>query len=118
MVGRLTTHVLDTARGIPAAAIAYKLFRVASDGERVLVTEGATNADGRSDSPLLAGSTMQPGSYVLEFDVAAYHIATGQMPGTPFLGLVPLAFQIANPDQHLHVPLLVSPFSYTTYRGS
>lgn len=118
MVGRLTTHVLDTARGTPAAAIAYKLFRVAADGDRALVSEGATNADGRSDAPLLSGSTMEVGSYVLEFDAAGYHEATGQLPDAPFLRCVQLAFQIADPERHLHVPLLVSPFGYTTYRGS
>ncbi len=118
MVGRLTTHVLDTARGTPAAAIAYKLFRVAADGARVLIVEGTTNSDGRSDAPLLTGSAVKVGSYVLEFDVAGYHEATGQMPDAPFLGFVTLAFQIADPDRHLHVPLLVSPFGYTTYRGS
>lgn len=118
LVGRLTTHVLDTARGTPAAAIAYKLFRVVADGGRNLISEGATNAEGRSDAPLLSDSAMEAGSYILEFDVAGYHKATGQLPGVPFLRLVPLAFQIADPDQHLHVPLLVSPFGYTTYRGS
>lgn len=118
LVGRLTTHVLDTARGTPAAAIAYKLFRVAADGGRTLISEGATNADGRSDAPLLSDCGMEAGSYILEFDVAGYHETTEQLPEAPFLGLVPLAFQIADPSQHLHVPLLVTPFGYTTYRGS
>ncbi len=118
LVGRLTTHVLDTARGTPAEAIAYKLFRVAADGGRTFISEGITNADGRSDAPLLSDSAMEAGSYILEFDVAGYHKATGQLPKAPFLGLVPLGFQIEGPGQHLHVPLLVSPFGYTTYRGS
>lgn len=119
MVGRLTTHVLDTARGVPARAMGYVLHRDGlGDEGRIPIIAGETDADGRSPSPLLSGATMKAGSYVLEFDVGRYHAETGQRPGAPFLGIVMLGFLIQDPAQHLHVPLLVSPFGYTTYRGS
>ena len=120
MSGRLTTHVLDTALGKPAAAMSFALFRCSPDGvpARQLIAKGETDGDGRSAAPLLADTAMEVGNYVLEFDIAAYHAATGQLPDAPFLGVVSLAFRISEPDRHLHVPLLVSPFGYTTYRGS
>lgn len=120
MSGRLTTHVLDTALGKPAAAMSFALYRCAPNSltERQLVARGETDGDGRSATPLLAGTAMEVGNYALEFEVASYHAATGQLPDAPFLGIVSLAFRISEPDRHLHVPLLVSPFGYTTYRGS
>lgn len=119
MSGRLTTHVLDTSRGVPAAGMRYVLFRCDHDrSARMQIAAGITNEDGRSPTPLLQGQDFQSGTYVLEFDVSNYHLATGQMPEHPFLGLVSIAFTISDESRHLHVPLLVSPFGYTTYRGS
>jgi len=108
MSGRLTTHVLDTARGRPAAGIPVELARL--DGERrEVVATTTTNADGRTDAPLL--DAPEPGTYELTFDVGE-HFDEG------FLGRVPVRFTIADADAHYHVPLLVSPWSYSTYRGS
>jgi 5-hydroxyisourate hydrolase len=107
--GLLTTHVLDTARGRPAAGVQVELVRVA-DGE-VLRTV-TTNADGRTDEPLLAAGELQAGEYELVFAVGDYF---GER---EFLDRVPVRFSIADPDAHYHVPLLVSPWSYSTYRGS
>ena len=109
-MGRLTTHVLDTAGGRPAAGVRYELF--ALDGARRRVAEGRTNADGRGDAPLLEGAGLVAGRYELVFHIGAYF---GQ---APFLDEVPVRFAVADADQHYHVPLLVSPWSYTTYRGS
>ena len=108
MSGRLTTHVLDTANGRPAAGIPLELARL--DGERREVLHStATNEDGRTDAPLLEAP--QPGTYEIVFDVSG-HFAEG------FLDRVPVRFTIADADAHYHVPLLVSPWSYSTYRGS
>lgn len=105
MSGRLTTHVLDTARGVPAAGIPVTLRR---DGR--VVAEALTNAQGRTDAPLLEG--LEAGAYELTFAVGAY------LAGDGFLDEVPVRFRVDDPDAHLHVPLLLSPWSYTTYRGS
>ena len=110
MSGRLTTHVLDTARGRPAAGIPVELARVEGDRRDVLRTL-RTNADGRTDEPLLDGGELRPGTYEIVFDVGG-HFAEG------FLDRVPVRFTIADADAHYHVPLLVSPWSYSTYRGS
>ena len=110
MSGRLTTHVLDTARGRPAAGIPIELARVDGDRREVLRSL-ATNADGRTDEPLLDGGELAAGTYELTFDVGA-HFEDG------FLGRVPVRFTVADADAHYHVPLLVSPWSYSTYRGS
>lgn len=107
MSGRLTTHVLDTAAGRPAAGIPVTLRR---DG-RVLA-EVVTNADGRTDAPLLEGDDLTPGVYELEFSVGAHFGGTG------FLDRVPVRFTVTDAGEHHHVPLLVSPFAYSTYRGS
>ena len=109
-MGRLTTLVLDTGSGRPAAGVRYELF--ALDGARRRVAEGRTNADGRADAPLLEGAALVAGRYELVFYVGAYF---GR---APFLDEVPVRFTVAEPEQHYHVPLLVSPWSYTTYRGS
>ncbi len=118
-MGRLTTHVLDTAAGRPAAGIRIELFRIEADGTRTPVTEAVTNADGRTDAPLLAGADYRPGRYELVFHVGAYFRRDGRG-GTdlPFLDDVPVRCGLAEPDGHYHVPLLVSPWSYATYRGS
>ena len=110
MSGLLTTHVLDTAAGRPAAGIPIELTRV--DGERrELLRALTTNADGRTDEPLLAEGELRAATYELVFDVGG-HFSEG------FLDRVPVRFTVADPEAHYHVPLLVSPWSYSTYRGS
>ena len=116
-MGRLTTHVLDTARGRPAAGLALELAAL-EPARRVLVS-AVTNADGRLDGPLLEGDACAPGRYELVFRAAAYHRAVGlPLAEPPFLDEVVIRFAIAEADGHYHVPLLLSPWSYTTYRGS
>jgi 5-hydroxyisourate hydrolase len=112
----LTTHVLDTAAGRPAAGLRLQLFRLdpAGDG-RELLKEATTNADGRTDAPLL--DEPEAGVYEISFEVGEYFAGEG-VPDPPFLGRVPVRFGIADPSSHYHVPLLVSPWSYSTYRGS
>jgi len=117
-MGRLTTHVLDTAHGRPAGQMLVELYRL-DDGRRVPLKAGATNADGRMDEPLLEGKALLASTYELDFHVAAYFRALGTvLPEPPFLDRVTLRFGIADPDTHYHVPLLVSPWSHSTYRGS
>lgn len=116
-MGRLTTHVLDTANGCPAADVAVSLFRIQSGRE--LVTQGRTNADGRLDAPLLDTDAFQTGNYELVFQAGDYFRAIdSQLPEPAFVDEVVIRFGIASADQHYHVPLLVSPWSYSTYRGS
>ncbi|RZL86302.1 MAG: hydroxyisourate hydrolase [Variovorax sp.] len=114
----LSTHVLDTMHGTPAAGMEVALFT--TDGEQAtLVRRFTLNADGRSDAPLYDNSTLKVGTYRLVFDVAGYFKARGvTLPEPNFLNRVALDFGIAHTDQHYHVPLLVSPWSYSTYRGS
>jgi len=108
----LTTHVLDTALGRPAAGVEITLHR---DGEEL--ARAVTNADGRTDGPLLAA--LETGVYELRFAVGAYLRAAGHaVPDPPFLDVVPIRFGVAAPAEHHHVPLLVSPWAYSTYRGS
>lgn len=114
-MGQLTTHVLDTAQGRPGAGISVKLFSLANG--RHLVATSVTNDDGRTDQPLLEGDTYRAGSYELEFAVGPYFAGTAGTSDPPFLDDVVIRFSVAN-DQHYHVPLLVSPWSYSTYRGS
>lgn len=114
--GRLTTHVLDTVRGQPAAGLRIELFRIEDErAERVLATE--TNADGRCDAPLLAGEAMKQGTYELRFHAGQY-LGAQDAGAVPFLDVIPIRFGIAEEGAHYHVPLLVSPYSYSTYRGS
>ena len=116
--GRLTTHVLDTAQGRPAAGLTIECVRLGDAGEEAIKTV-ATNADGRVDAPLLEGAAMAAGTFELRFHVGAYFRAQGAaLAAPPFLDVVPIRFAIADADQHYHVPLLCSPWSYTTYRGS
>ncbi len=117
-MGRLSTHVLDTARGRPAAGVAVSLYRIAADGGRTLLNESVTNHDGRTDAPLLSGEAFSSGVYELTFAVAAYFASDASVASVPFLDVVPLRFGIADPEAGYHVPLLVSPWSYSTYRGS
>ena len=114
-MGKLTTHVLDTYHGIAAAGVAIELKR--EGGESLVRT--ATNADGRCPQPLLEGEALATGTYELSFDIAAYFRAKGvQLPEPPFLSTVTIRLGIADAGSHYHVPLLASPWSYSTYRGS
>ncbi len=115
--GRLSTHVLDTVSGMPAAGVRIALKEAASAGESLIV-ETTTNADGRTDAPLLAGAPLRIGRYQLEFRIGAYFAGCCTLADPPFLDVVVIRFSIAEPEGHYHVPLLVSPWSYTTYRGS
>lgn len=117
-MGRLTTHVLDLTRGKPAAGMTIELA-AREGGSRRVVTRTATNRDGRCDAPLLEGPSMAVGEWELEFHVASYFTAQGVvLPKPPFLDVVVVRFGIAYPGEHHHVPLLVTPWSYSTYRGS
>ncbi len=115
--GRLTTHVLDTALGRPAAGLALRLYRL-DGGDRRLIGSAVTNADGRTDRPLLEGDAFGTGAYEIEFEAGAYHRAAGLDVDNPFLGTVPVRFGISEAGANYHVPLLLSPFGYSTYRGS
>jgi 5-hydroxyisourate hydrolase len=116
-MGRLSTHVLDTAAGKPAAGVTITLDRL-ENGKMITVKETVTNNDGRTDAPLLSGPEYRAGTYVLTFKVRAYFERPGSGGASPFLDEVPVRFTIAEADAHYHVPLLVSPWSYSTYRGS
>jgi 5-hydroxyisourate hydrolase len=120
MSGKLTTHVLDTARGRPAANMTLELWFVDErTGQRDLLKTMETNADGRTDTPLLADAELKIGVYELLFTVGDYFTRqSNQLPTPPFLDRVPIRFGIADPTVHYHVPLLVSPWAYSTYRGS
>jgi len=114
-MGKLSTHVLDTASGRPGAGVRVALYR--ADG--TLVKEDVTNADGRCGAPLLEGDTMVAGQYELVFHAGDYFAAQGvELPSPRFIDQVKIAFGIAHTDQNYHVPLVVSPWSYSTYRGS
>ena len=116
--GFLTTHVLDTARGLPAAGMEIELFRLATTGP-VLLNSMVTNEDGRTDRPILPADDFETGQYELVFHAGAYLDATGTPAEDPrFLSTIPIWFGISDPDSHYHVPLLISPFGYSTYRGS
>lgn len=115
-MARLTTHVLDTAHGTPASDVAVRLYALGD--ERVQVTSTSTNADGRTDAPLLEGNALQAGCYELEFDIGGYFAAHGAAADdTPFLGTVVIRVTLHSGEDY-HVPLLASPWSYSTYRGS
>ncbi|MGN7458050.1 hydroxyisourate hydrolase [Paenibacillus pasadenensis] len=124
--GRLTTHVLDTSRGRPAAGMALTLTRLAGEGQAGLLREAVTNADGRIDGPLLAGEELTPGTYELLFEAGAYFRSAAAAAGAgaaaaageAFLEQVPIRFTIADGSQHYHVPLIVAPGGYSSYRGS
>jgi 5-hydroxyisourate hydrolase len=117
-MGKLTTHVLDTMNGCPAAGMAVVLYRL--DGETAKLLKSFTlNHDGRADMPLLESDTLQSGRYRLVFEVATYFRARGvDLPEPPFLDSVPIEFGLADAESHYHVPLLASPWAYSTYRGS
>jgi 5-hydroxyisourate hydrolase len=115
--GRLTTHVLDTARGRPAAGMNIELFRL-DGGSRLPLKTVETNADGRTDEPLLEGEEMRSGTYEIVFGVGEYFAGFEGVSDPAFLDRVPVRFSLADPSARYHVPLLASPWSYSTYRGS
>ncbi len=108
----LTLHALDTAGGKPAAGLGYTVFRIDGD-TRTALASGKTNDDGRCEAPMLTGGALTAGVYEVLFDVAAW-----RGDGTGFYDLVPIRFKVRDAGQHYHIPLLISPFGYTTYRGS
>ncbi len=114
-MGRLTTHVLDTANGRPAAGVTVRVYRV--DGERQLLTSTRTDGDGRTARALVEGALFADGQYEIEFDMGAYFTPARDADGPPFLDTVVLRVNLAG-DENYHVPLLASPWSYATYRGS
>lgn len=115
--GFLTTHVLDTARGLPAAGLKIELFALGQGREKL--SEMVTNADGRTDAPILPAGAFGTGEYELIFHAGDYLKASAQTTDAPmFLDVIPIRFGINDPDAHYHVPLLLSPFGYSTYRGS
>jgi 2-oxo-4-hydroxy-4-carboxy-5-ureidoimidazoline decarboxylase len=117
--GRLSTHVLDTHSGKPAAGIAVELIELSELGANRVVTRAITNSDGRTDVPLIGGRPVPIGRYELSFNVGKYFAQRSvPMSDPPFLDQIPLRFAVAEPEGHLHVPLLVTPWSYATYRGS
>lgn len=117
-MGKLTTHVLDTAKGVPAQGIGIRLLH-SRHGQWVKVAEAITNADGRCDQPILEGEAFVVGEYELQFATGPYLEATGQASaGLKFLETIVIRFGVLNTSSHYHVPLLLQPYGYTTYRGS
>jgi 5-hydroxyisourate hydrolase len=117
-VARLSTHVLDVSRGMPAHGVVIELHAV-SGGARRLVATATTNGEGRTDTPLLSVDRIEPGTYELTFRAGDYFCATGlALPDPPFLGDIVVRVGLAEPDGNYHVPLLLSPYGYSTYRGS
>lgn len=116
--GYLTTHVLDTAKGLPAQGVRIVLFKLTDDA-REMIAQTVTNADGRTDSPILPQPDFAPGTYELVFHAGDYLRATGQAGDNPlFLDQIPLRFGMSDVTAHYHVPLLLSAYGYSTYRGS
>jgi 2-oxo-4-hydroxy-4-carboxy-5-ureidoimidazoline decarboxylase len=116
--GQLSTHVLDTAHGRPAAGVEIALYEVGASA-RGLILRAVTNADGRTDAPLLSGAPLRIGTYELQFGIGDYFArSAAAATEEAFLGIVPVRFAIAQPEAHYHVPLLATPWSYATYRGS
>jgi 5-hydroxyisourate hydrolase len=118
-MGKLTTHVLDTAHGHPAANLVIELWSIHSPAQKTLLKTIVTNADGRTETPLLADAELTIGIYELVFAIGDYFAQFSENQGKlPFLDRVPIQFGIADPSAHYHVPLLASPWAYSTYRGS
>lgn len=120
MAGKLTTHILDTARGLPAAGVKVELWSVNfGTGQKKLLKTVTTNSDGRTDTPLLSDGELKVGIYELVFGVGEYlKRMSDNLPNPLFLERIPIQFGVADAGVHYHVPLLVSPWSYSTYRGS
>jgi 5-hydroxyisourate hydrolase len=119
MTGRLTTHVLDLSIGRPASGVLVELWLVSSDNKSEFLQNSYTNEDGRVNQPLLEGDSMKKGTYEIRFHVGDYYRKRGAIAGDPsFLDCVPVRFGISEPASHYHVPLLISPGGYSTYRGS
>jgi 5-hydroxyisourate hydrolase len=115
----LSTHVLDNVRGGPASGVPIELFGVMTDGSRKALAKTLTNADGRTDAPLISAAEARIGTYEIVFHVGEYFRRAGASAvEPPFLDTIPIRFSIADPKAHYHVPLLVTPWSYATYRGS
>ncbi len=115
--GKLTTHILDATHGCPAHNVLITLFKI--EGEtKTQISQTRTNDDGRTNAPMLDSDRIEEGVYELEFHIGDYFRTKIDMPENPFIDIVPIRFGIADADQHFHVPLLASPFSYSTYRGS
>jgi 2-oxo-4-hydroxy-4-carboxy-5-ureidoimidazoline decarboxylase len=116
--GRLSTHVLDTHAGKPASGVRIELYEIGASA-KALLKETVTNGDGRTDEPLVSGEPLRVGTYELRFHVGEYFAKrNANLPQPAFLDVVPVRFAIAEPEGHYHVPLLVTPWSYSTYRGS
>lgn len=114
----LSTHILDTSLGLPASGVSLHLYKIEGD-TRVFIKEAQTNADGRTDTPLLSGEELIEGSYLILFHVGDYLLKTHANLSRPlFLDQIPIQFGVSDTNTHYHVPLLISPFGYSTYRGS
>jgi 5-hydroxyisourate hydrolase len=117
-MAKLSTHILDTMNGKPAAGVRVELWRLDASAP-VLVGDHRTNQDGRTDSPLMGPDSFKPGRYELRFHIGAYFAGLGApLPALPFLDIVPIVVGLGDADGNYHVPLLASPWSYSTYRGS
>ena len=117
--GRLSTHVLDTYHGQPAGGVVIEFYEIGASGDARLLSRTTTNADGRTDRPLMAEQPIPISQYELRFGVGDYFVRQRTpLPDPPFLGVVPIRFAVAEPEAHYHVPLLATPWSYSTYRGS
>lgn len=118
-MGKLTTHVLDISVGKPASGMTIELWKIDKDGERTKIVTVKTNIDGRTNDPLIEGETMKAGEYMLVFYVRDYFKTLSDEPNpSPFLNTVPVQFTISNPIDNYHVPLVMTPWAYSTYRGS
>ena len=118
-MGRLTTHVLDTANGRPAGGVVVELYALDAAGARTFIAKTQTNQDGRTDAPLLSGEAFRLGVYEIEFAIGDYfRQAKSIQAGPAFLDVVPIRFSITDANAHYHVPLLAAPYAYSTYRGS
>lgn len=118
-MGKLTTHILDNTSGKAASNVTVRLYQISETHQKHLITQILTNSDGRCDNPLLDGNNFISGQYELEFDIGDYYHALGVALDTPrFLDTVVLRFGLDQHQEHYHVPLLVTPYSYSTYRGS
>jgi len=115
----VTTHVLDVTRGWPAENVRVELYELAGGSERKLIADVATNADGRTDKPLLSADQARAGRFELVFHTGDYfRRRRAELADPPFLDVIPIRFGVADPQAHYHLPLIVSPWSYSTYRGS